>query len=75
MAKTSKKAAPKVCRCKVCGRVLKSPESIARGIGPTCEQKVLGVVRGASLGKPKAKRHGEWSQKWLFDDIRPEGNQ
>lgn len=66
------KKVAKPCFCKICGRVLKSPESIARGMGPKCEQKVLGVVRGASLGKPKAKPQGQWAQKWLFDDCRPE---
>lgn len=68
----ARKVAPKVCHCKICGRVLKSPESIARGMGPLCERKVLGVVRGASIAKPRAKAQGEWTQKWLFDGIKPE---
>ncbi|MCT1603626.1 DUF6011 domain-containing protein [Dermacoccus nishinomiyaensis] len=27
-------------RCRVCGRPLRSPESIARGSGPECSKKV-----------------------------------
>ena len=70
MAKASR---AKACHCKICGRSLRSPESIARGMGPTCEAKVLGVVRGASLGRPKAKaKQCECTQMWLFDDCKPE---
>lgn len=57
-----------VCKCKVCGRVLKSPESIAKGMGPQCERRVLGVVRGVTLVRPKPKQ-GQWRQLWLFSDI------
>lgn len=59
----------KVCRCKVCGRVLNNPESIARGMGPQCERRVLGVVRGVALAKAKPKKPREWTQRWLFEDI------
>lgn len=27
------------CFCKVCMRLLKSPESVERGMGPVCEKK------------------------------------
>jgi hypothetical protein len=26
--------------CKICGRPLKNPDSIAKGIGPVCEKKM-----------------------------------
>lgn len=32
--------APKVSNCKICGRELTDPESIKRGIGPECAQKI-----------------------------------
>ena len=31
---------PPIPRCRVCGRPLKSPEAIAKGIGPVCEAKL-----------------------------------
>jgi Family of unknown function (DUF6011) len=42
-------------RCLICGRALKSPESLARQIGPVCEsrlhptQKVYRLVRDADI--------------------------
>ncbi|WP_231729534.1 DUF6011 domain-containing protein [Dermacoccus sp. CCH2-D9] len=33
-------SAGSVGRCRVCGRPLRSPESIARGSGPECSKKV-----------------------------------
>ena len=42
-----------VPRCSKCGRVLKSPESIARGIGPECAG-LRGYARSNKLGI----RHG-----------------
>lgn len=26
-------------RCRVCGRILKRPRSVAKGVGPTCEAR------------------------------------
>lgn len=67
MAKVTK---PKPCPCKVCGRPLKNPTSIARGMGPTCERRVLGVVRGAEMvRRPRAKQaKGNWRQLSLFPE-------
>ena len=43
-----------VPRCSKCGRVLKSPESIARGIGPEC----AGLRGYARAPKKPGIRHG-----------------
>ena len=43
----------RVCRCKVCGRALRNAESIARGMGPTCEKRVIGVVSRINGGRAK----------------------
>lgn len=34
------------CRCIVCGRILKNPESIKLQMGITCRRKVIGIARG-----------------------------
>ena len=75
MAKVAKRVVPKVCHCKVCGRPLKNAQSMAKGMGPQCERKVLGVVRGASLGKPKRNTKCEWRQLWLFGETPVWGGQ
>lgn len=40
-------------RCKVCGRPLRNPNSVAKGMGPSCERKVIGVVRGIDASRKK----------------------
>lgn len=42
-----------VKRCKVCGRILRNAESIAKGMGPTCERRVIGVVRGIDASRKR----------------------
>jgi len=44
-----------VPRCSKCGRVLKSPESIARGIGPECAG-LRGYARSNKLGIRQGRR-------------------
>ncbi|MBU7025753.1 MAG: hypothetical protein HXS48_02335 [Theionarchaea archaeon] len=31
-------------KCMICGRTLRKPESVARGIGPVCYKKYVGKV-------------------------------
>lgn len=40
-------------RCLVCHRVLKDPESIQRGIGPTCLWRINQVRKMYKKAKPK----------------------
>lgn len=51
-------------RCKRCHRVLKDPESIASGLGPSCRRKLYGqkekpsrkqIVKGKRLASPRKR--------------------
>lgn len=64
MAKQKRK---QVAHCKVCGRVLRNPDSIARGMGPTCERRVIGVVSGIRAKRPKERDGCEYEPIGLFD--------
>lgn len=68
-------------QCGKCGRELTDPESIARGIGPTC----LGALTGSVHYHAPAKAHGTVAQvpvldeavmpgaQKLYEDLRPAG--
>lgn len=56
-----------VRRCRVCGRVLRNAESIARGMGPTCERRVIGVVSRVRNGRPREREDCEYEAIDLFD--------
>jgi hypothetical protein len=45
-------------QCSRCGRALKSPASIARGIGPTCARKIE-VEAAAEFARFMKERYGE----------------
>lgn len=64
MAKQKRK---QVGHCKVCGRVLRNPDSVARGMGPTCERRVIGVVSGIRANRPKERDGCEYEPIGLFD--------
>ena len=64
MAKARKR---QVAHCKVCGRVLRNPDSVARGMGPTCERRVIGVVSGIRPNRPKERDGCEYEPIGLFD--------
>lgn len=64
MAKQKRK---QVAHCKVCGRELKNDESIARGMGPTCERRVIGVVSRISAARPRPKRAAKYEAIGLLD--------
>lgn len=58
------------CRCIVCGRVLKNPESIKLQMGITCRRKVIGIARGEEknlivLARKHLKLYSD-KQKKLF---------
>lgn len=64
MAKQKRK---QVAHCKVCGRVLRNPDSVSRGMGPTCERRVIGVVSHIRANRPKERDGCEYEPIGLFD--------
>ena len=45
-------------KCKICGRALRNPDSVAKGMGPLCERRVIGIARGIVASR-KAVRNCE----------------
>lgn len=63
------------CRCIVCGRVLKNPESIKLQMGVTCRRRVIGIAKGEEknlivLARKHLRMYSD-KQKRLF--VRKEG--
>jgi len=46
-------------RCIVCGRKLKSPESIRNKMGATCRSRLIGLAK-----EKNKKQKGEWLFEW-----------
>lgn len=58
----------KAPRCRVCGRSLRSPSSVAKGIGPSCERKLFGVVKGITASRSHSHRDGDVECMGLLGD-------
>ena len=71
MAKARRKPVP---RCRVCGRALRSPDSIARGMGPTCERRVIGVVSRIRPKRPREREGCEYEPIGLLDLEEEDGD-
>lgn len=62
-----------VHRCKVCGRALRDPESVAKGMGPSCERKVIGIARGMTASRKARRPSGEPECVGLFGKEENDG--
>lgn len=59
-------------KCRICGRPLKSPESVKAGIGGTCRRKMEGSKPSRSKSAPLAGARLSAGQIPLFESARVE---
>jgi hypothetical protein len=55
-------------RCRMCGRTLTDPDSIAAGIGPDCAQRDRGAQAHHSVPSPKPQDAGHAITQHSADD-------
>ena len=60
-------------KCRVCGRVLTNPISIARGIGPVCVEKMFGIHIASEDDEAELDRACMDAEERLFEMWLPKG--